>query len=671
MTKLLTNYSKLHLIDQFIESFTESSNNVYYLFVSKHTEFNDDNVPPELYDNTEVLKSNFYKELIFGKKITTSDVATMIPRYNWTSNTVYSQYSDTDTSLFSKKFYVVVDNGSYYYVYKVLDNNYGSTSTVSPISSTSETACNFITTADGYMWKLMYKLDEANFEKFATTDYMPVAFSTNVSSSAVVGSIDNILVTDSGSGYVSTLTGQFQSDDVRDTIPLFAGNNTTYRLVSNAASNSSFYVGSAIYLSSGTGAGEQRNILAYNSSNRVITISSPFSASPDSTTSYFIYPSVTITGDGSGATAYAIVSSNATVNNFISSVKITNRGYNYTYASATVTGNTGGVSNTASLRVVMPPAGGHGYNAPEELGASLLGVSVKLSNTENDYVTTENDFRTYGIVRDILYDNVIFTLNQTQGTFTGTEKIYQVDYKILTGLVATGATSNTITGTTTDFTSSLKTGDEVIIFDTVGNVQCLRTVTAIANSTSLSVNSNVGFSVASALIAHAAITASGIRAGNTLPYMNLSNVEPKFYTGSKIIGSESGAWANISAININDKSYNSWNFFDNRIKINYSSSAGVIPEDSLVYQTSIADSNAYFHSSNSSFIFLTNEKGTITANPNQLLYSGNSAASYTLGSTRYEPDIVESSGKVLYVENILPVTRSNTQSEVFRVVLDF
>jgi hypothetical protein len=670
MTKLVTKNFSLHSINQFIDSLIGTANNNYYLFNSKHTPFDDDNNPPAPSDNTSTLKTSFYKEMIFGKKITSSDVVRMIPRYDWVSNTVYAQYSDTGTDLYNKNFYVVVDNGAFYYVYKVLENNNGSPSTVSPIASVTESACNFITTADGYKWKLMYKLSESTFEKFATNGYVPVYNSANVSGNSIAGAVDTILVSNNGSGYISTFSSQFQSDDIRDAIPTISGNSTTYRLSTNAASNSNFYTGCAIYLTSGTGAGQLKEILSYNPTNRVIVVNSAFTTSPDVSTHYLINPNIKVVGDGSGAAGYAVISSNATVNGYISSVYVTDRGSNYTYASATVAGNTGGVTNTAILQVVMPPVGGHGFNSPEELGASVLGISVTLSNTESGYISTENDFRTYGIVSNVLFKNVTLTLNSALGTFAGTENVYQVSYKDLTGNVSVSSTSNNIIGTLTDLTS-LAPGDKIILWDRINSLQCIRTVTSVTNSTYISINSNSAFSIGSAGISYVDITATARRLGNTSPYLTLTNTEPGFILGGKIIGAESGAFANVTAIAINEKPFNNWSFFDNRTRINYTAAAGVTAEDALMFQQSLSLSNAYYHSSNSTYVFLTNIKGTINADPDSPLVSADSNTNFTLGSVKYEPDIVESSGKVLYIENNNPIARSNTQSEVFRVLFDF
>lgn len=671
MTKLIARKFREHLGAQFVESITEPANNVYYIVASKHTPYpgNDETVPTPG-DNITELEVNVYEEGIFGKKVTSSDVNLMTSKYMWSTGTVYDHYDQDDSDLFDKKFFVAVDAGSTYYVYKCLDNNRGATSTEQP-SSTSESACNFITTSDGYTWKLMYKMPDSTFEKFATSDLMPVVTSANVSGNTVSGAIDVIRVTGTGSGYIASLSGQFQVDDLRESIPAFTGNTTTYRLSTSASSNSDFYVGSALYITSGTGSGQVRKIVDYTAGNRVAVVNSAFSVAPSSDSTYQISPIVEIAGDGTGAAAYATISSNSSVNNFISKINIVTRGSGYTYASAIVTGNTGGTSNTATVKPIISPIGGHGYDAPTELGARSVGISLSYNTSEGGYITTDNDFRKFILLKDPLFDNVHLTLTSEAGTFTSGETIYQFDNKTLRGTVAGNTTSTTLEGVGTEFTEALAANDKVIITDIISNTSCLRTVSSITDSDTLTLSANLPFLTASAKIAHATITAAAVKSGNVSPYITLTSAEPKFQTNKKIIGASSGAVANIYSINLNEKNYNSWLTFDNRTRISYSSSTGVVPEDVALFQTDVSLSNAYYHSSNSTYVFLTSEKGVINADPGEPLMMVNGSNNFTLGSNKYPPDLVKGSGKVLYIENNEPISRSISQSETIRLILNF
>lgn len=671
MKSLITKKFSNHIAQQLIESISEPANNVYYLVTSKHTPYTEgDDVVPTPQDTVYQIENQFFEEMLFGKKITAADIIRLAPRHNWTTGTVYAQYDDQDPDLFTKNFYVAVDAGSYFYVYKVLDNNNGSESIFQP-SDTSESACSFVTTGDGYKWKLMYRMSDTDFKKFATDEYMPVQTSANVSSNTLPGALDVVRVTYPGSGYVSNLTGQFAADDIRDAIPTVIGNATTYRLNANAASNSNFYVGSSMYIASGTGAGQLRSIVAYNSTTRVVTVNTAFTTAPATDSQYIIAPNVTISGDGEGAQAYAIVNSNTTVSNFVDKVQIVNRGSNYTYASAQVVGNTGGTSNTATVRVIVPPKGGHGFDTPAELGSAQLGVSITFSNNESGFITTSNDYRQIGILKDPLFKTVTLTLSNENGSFTPSETVHQVLFRKLTGVANTSLTSTTITGVGTDFTNSLVPGDNIILFDTASNTQCFRRVVGVTNSTSLSIESNSAFTTQFATIAHATILATGVKSGNSSPYLTMSNTEPKFVTGKYIIGASSGAFANVAAINVQEKNYNNWLTFDNRTRVSFTSNTNIFTPDSIVFQTDTAVTNAYFHSANATYLFLTSEKGPINADPDTPLREIGSGSIYTLGSVKYTPDIEKNSGELLYIENNNPISRSNSQSETIRLVLNF
>lgn len=672
MTTLVTNRLKEHIGDQLIESINEPANNVYYVVASKHTQYSGgDSTIPEPEDTFKENDVSIYEEGIFGKKITSSDIIQMIPKYIWTSNTVYTPYDDSDSDLFNRQFYVAVDSGATYYIYKCLDNNRGAISNTSPGINTSESACNFITTSDGYTWKLMYSMSEATFEKFATDEYMPVTTSANVAGNTVSGAIDVIRITNTGSNYVATLTGQFQVDDLRSAIPTTTGNTTTYRLTSSASSNTDFYVGSALYISSGTGGGQIKSIVDYNAATRVAVVNSAFTVAPDSTSTYLIAPNVTITGDGSGASAYASVTSNSSVNNFISKINMVSRGSGYTYSTGTVSGNTGGVANTASVKVVIPPIGGHGKDSPTELGAKATGISVTFNTNESGFISTENDYRKIVILKDPLFQYVTLTLGSEIGTFSAGESVYQIEYKTLSGTIAGNTTSLNITGIGTELDKAIKTNDYVYITDSITGTSCLRTVAGVVNATAASLNDELPFVTSFARIAHASVVATGIKSGNSSPYLTMSNAQPKFVTGKIVIGAASGAVANVTAIDVNEKNYNNWITFDNRTKIAYTSSSGSMPEDAVVYQTDISQSNAIFHSANSTYVFLTADRGPINADPNDLLIENGGSATYTLGSVKYVPDLVKGSGKVLYIESNTPISRSNSQSETIKLIIKF
>ena len=109
---------------------------------------------------------------------------------------------------------------------------------------------------------------------------------------------------------------------------------------------------------------------------------------------YTSIPTIQIQGDGTGATAVAVLDSSV---GKITKITITNPGQDYTFANVIATG-TGGAG--ARLRAIMPPFGGHGKNAPNELFARTLLFYSNISTDLNQGVSVNNDYRQLGIIKN-------------------------------------------------------------------------------------------------------------------------------------------------------------------------------------------------------------------------------------------------------------------------------
>ena len=429
MSKLITNNIKLFNVDQFIESFSEPYFNVYYYFVGNPIPFSNDNDPPVLYDNTQTTFVDPYQNMIYGKRITSSDVVQMAPRHDWVSGTVYTKYTHDDDNILDSNFYVLSNEGSSYSVFKCLNNNNGSASTYRPrLSETSADDDFYFTSADGYQWKYMYSITTSQYDKFVTSSHIPVYVNGNVVGNSVSGSIDSIELVNSGNGYSSYTNGYFQEVRV-------GGNPLIYAIDSStASSNTNFYINCALKITSGTGSGQQKVVTGYTvaGSTRRVILDSAFDVAPTTSSFYEITPLVTISGDGSGAKARALVNSTS---NSIYSIEVVDRGSNYTYASVVVTGNTGIINvstgtaitaNNATAKIIISPKNGHGSNAAAELGAHFVGISTTFDSTlSGDKVVDENDFRVVGLIKDPLFSNVVLQISSTSGTFEDGEIVFQ------------------------------------------------------------------------------------------------------------------------------------------------------------------------------------------------------------------------------------------------------
>jgi len=106
---------------------------------------------------------------------------------------------------------------------------------------------------------------------------------------------------------------------------------------------------------------------------------------------------VTITGDGTGAEATAVIAENSGA---ITAVNITNGGTGYTNATITFT-QTSGLGSGATARAVLSPIGGHGADPIKELFGSTIGLTTSLSDNDNKDLFLNNDFRQIGLVKNL------------------------------------------------------------------------------------------------------------------------------------------------------------------------------------------------------------------------------------------------------------------------------
>jgi hypothetical protein len=190
MPQILTNNFKVYSAQQFVNSVGTNS---LYLFIGKPTQWTNE-TNPDTPINNETQNNEYWSDSIAFKKINTTDVKQVIPRINWVAGTKYSQYDDL-TDLTTINFYVLTSPDLN--VYKCITNNNGSMSTDRP----SGKSTSIITTADGYQWKFLYSLTDTDLLKFLTDSYMPVNTDTAISRTTIRGTIDSLIVTNSGINY--------------------------------------------------------------------------------------------------------------------------------------------------------------------------------------------------------------------------------------------------------------------------------------------------------------------------------------------------------------------------------------------------------------------------------------------------------------------------------------
>jgi len=391
MPALISEQFRVHNAQQFEEAFSEADPTQMYFFMGRPQNWDttavagatsyvgqsagsqhsgsylatpDENNPPTPIDSFNYEKEIF-DDMISLKRIQSSDVRLVVPRYNWTSGTTYSMYrsnysvdykansaGENATHLYNARYFVVSD----YKVYKCIyngsspSNPNGIASTVAP----SGTGTTIFTTADGYKWKFLYSIGTDDVIKFFTTSYVPVpgawgvgssgdpANGVDVKAAAVDGAIDTVVIKNGGSGYTDNTTTGYTNVPIRGDWAQNGGVQAlcTIKVTSGAVSE------------------------------------------------------VTITTPGSGYT------------------------YGYINVNSTEISGIGAPGTQAVLEVIIPPAGGHGFDIYKELGAKRVMINSRVQYDENLEFPVDTDFRRIGILRNPLENGGSVATSSTYNALT-------------------------------------------------------------------------------------------------------------------------------------------------------------------------------------------------------------------------------------------------------------
>jgi len=328
--------------------------------------------------------------LIGMKKIVSTDISHVVPRYTWTSGNSYYAWDSDDASIFDKAFYIITAE---FKVYKCIKAG-GGASSIQPTQTLTDPTAE----SDGYTWKYMYTVSVADSEKFLTNSYMPVktvslaasgtvAATTSSSTSVILTETVDELTTGmtvsgsniSGTPTISAINGS--SLTLSTTQTLTAADKLTFEYASDSDAEAVLseadyaqYLNQKASRDSSTAAGIERIEVTAGG------------------TGYTSAPTVTITGDGSGATATATVSAGA-----VTAITVNNKGTNYRVVDITLSGG-GGSDGTA--RAVLAPKNGHGIDPVSELGGFFISLNSQLDGNDGGDLTVGNDFRQITLINE-------------------------------------------------------------------------------------------------------------------------------------------------------------------------------------------------------------------------------------------------------------------------------
>lgn len=386
----------------------QNENDFYYFTIGRTESWSDESLPDTPVDSPESL-NDYRRRIIFAQRVTSADVCHLVSRIDWVSGTVYDPYDDIystsnpayseATTLADANFYVITDE---FKLYKCLDNNNNSQSTVKPTATTTDT----VTLADGYVWKFLLQVPSADQTKFLDTSYIPVRKLTGNPEFDVNGEVDAISVVNGGSGYTTatvTISGDGSGATATANIVSGAIDSIT---VTSEGSGYSF----ALATINGDGINATADVLLGDADtlpplqSAVEAAASAVAGALDRivvTNGGQDYSSgdveVVITGDGIGAEATVTVSATTGA---ITGISITSSGTGYTFADITFS-QTIGVGTSATARAVVGPINGHGSNPIKELFASTIGIVSPLADPNNIDLVVDNDFRQVGLMKNI------------------------------------------------------------------------------------------------------------------------------------------------------------------------------------------------------------------------------------------------------------------------------
>ena len=211
MPAVVTDALKRQIASDFFEQFS-SDTKKYYIGVGRSEQWDSSDVVPTPV-NTPTEVSGFRDGLQSVKKVTGTSL--VVPRNNWSSGSIYSQYDDQQGGYPTNPYYVMTDNNQVYICLETGRNKVGvaQPSTIEPTGANNDS----FRTADGYVWKFLYTVSAERGNDFMSSNFMPVQLQGAVDSNstgiqlkqleiqnaAVAGEILSCIITNGGAGYTS------------------------------------------------------------------------------------------------------------------------------------------------------------------------------------------------------------------------------------------------------------------------------------------------------------------------------------------------------------------------------------------------------------------------------------------------------------------------------------
>jgi hypothetical protein len=372
----------------------QNNRSKFYYFLGKSIPTISNEVPAV---DSHTFEAQTRNEITLMRRITASDICTVIPRINWIPNTVFEMYTGLESPE-EIQYYCINSDFS---VYKCLDNNNRALSSIEPVSISPDP----FVLSDGYKWKFLYNIPLALRNKFVTGEYIPVIQSLN-NGFFSDGGIETVNIINHGSGYTQDTTtfivnGNGTGADIK---PVIVNGQIVDVDIINPGSGYTFAnieVESTRTVTTPAVITVNLSLGDVNTPQALVEMLSPPGTIDSITINNggvgYTIANVIVEGDGAGATATSTI-----VAGKITKITILNPGSGYTVANVRINGNGVGAILSAN---VSPPFG-HGRNTIVELASNMIMFYQNLARQRIGAITIENDFSQYGIIRNPLNKNL-------------------------------------------------------------------------------------------------------------------------------------------------------------------------------------------------------------------------------------------------------------------------
>jgi hypothetical protein len=423
---------KTEFAKSFLEEFKKENN---YLFISDiDTESNDVPIQPK-----DILfeENNAKKSILCAYQLYDNDVNLGIRRINWESGTVYQEFSDKEEL---SNFYVLNIVNNRYRVYKCLNNNNSSTSTVPPTGTNTEEEYK---TEDKYVWKFMFEIPDILY-KFITDDYIPVPvldellfnderyLQSAVQSTSKSGTIEEINFSYSQENPQNFQVYDIISENYENPDAIVTGVNANEQTQEITLSISLSSVQNPLFLNPNDGYYNDNYTMTFSTEQEGIIVSTVKSYTINETneniatielcdisgnvsnidvgTPYSITPKIIVRGDGDDNIIAIPIFENKT----LVDIEMISAGTNYIKAEAYFL-----INSPYVLNPIISPNNGHGSEAYSELYSNAVIISKTLdkhtqtvSSGNKHYFGNGNNIHQFGIINNIKSkDNKILQKN--------------------------------------------------------------------------------------------------------------------------------------------------------------------------------------------------------------------------------------------------------------------